>query len=90
MREAKARKREALGPRAAPWSPPALRRIVVVIDFDSGRPMMRMMQLWRGDRIDRYRVRTPRGDARNPAGWSKALVAVRKKMPRVAAQEIER
>lgn len=89
MRAAKARKREALGPRAAPWSPPDLRRIIVVIDFDSGRPMVRMMQLWRGDRIDRYRVRSSKGVAKRPIGWSKALAAVRKKMPRVSAQEIE-
>lgn len=83
MRAAKARKREEEGVEREPaWKPPALRRIVVVIDFDSGRPRVRMMQLWRGDRIDRYKARSPKGDAKSCAGWSRALAAVRKGMPR--------
>jgi hypothetical protein len=83
MRAAKARKREALGSREVPLSPPDLRRIVVVIDFDSGRPMMRMMQLWRSDRLDRYRVRTPRGESRRPVSWSNIAATLRKRFPRV-------
>lgn len=83
MRAAKQRKRIESGvERESARQSPDLRRIVVVIDLDSGRPMMRMMQLWRGDRADNYRARTPRGEARRPVGWSRALAAVRKGLPR--------
>ncbi|MGQ0621336.1 MAG: hypothetical protein ACT4QA_15665 [Panacagrimonas sp.] len=85
MRAAKARKRtESEAPYdSVPWTPPPLRRIVVVIDFDTGRPLIRMMQLWRSHRRDTYRVKTPRGESKRPVGWSRALTAVRKAMPRV-------
>ena len=89
MRAAKARLREqraaGLAPREPAWQPPKLRRIVVVIDFDSGQPIVRMMQLLRSHRIDTYRVRSPRGESKKPVGWSRALGAVRKALPRAIA-----
>lgn len=82
-RAAQERKRLESGDVREPaWSPPELRRLVVIIDLDSGRPLIRMAQLWRGDRIDTYRVRTPRGESRRDVGWSRVLAAVRKGMPR--------
>ncbi len=91
MRRAKAQRQaeraEVSGPRLH-WQPPELRKIIVVIDFDSGRPMMRMLQLWRGSRIDNYRIVSPKGAAKMPAGWSKVLGTVREKMPRVRAAEV--
>lgn len=86
MRAAKARKRIEGPPPDAPerWQPPKLRRIVVVIDLDTGKPIVRMMQLLRSSRIDSYRVRTPRGEARRPVGWSRALAVVRKALPRIS------
>lgn len=88
MRAAKARKhadRTADMPQR--WSPPALRRIIVVIDLDSGRPLVRMMQLWRGDRIDRFRVRSPSGESSAAVGWSRILARVRKAYPRTLRLE---
>lgn len=85
MRAAKARKQlegvDDLRPLA--WQPPPLRRILVVIDFDSGTPRIKMMQLWRSHRSDTYRVRTPRGESRRPMGWSRVLAVARKGLPRV-------
>lgn len=83
MRAAKERKRaEHAQPRPAPQQEPALRRIVVVIDLDSGQPLIRMAQLWRSNRRDTYHVRTPRGSSKRAVGWSRVLASVRKAMPR--------
>lgn len=86
MRAAKARKRLAGLPCDEPpvWQPPKLRRIVVVIDFDTGSPRIKMMHLLRANRIDLYRVRTARGESRKPVGWSRALSAVRKGYQRIS------
>lgn len=86
MRAAKARKRLEGLPcdRPEPWQPPKLRRIVVVVDFDSGTPKIKMMQLLRSSRIDLYRVRTPRGESRKAVGWSRAIATVRKGYQRVS------
>lgn len=86
MRAAKACKRlESSEPiRGEAWRPPKLRRIIVVIDLDSGRPMIRMAQLWRSNRIDTFNVRTPRGESRRPVGFSRVLASVRKGMPRAS------
>lgn len=89
MRAAKAGKRLALadvGQRAPAWQPPPLRRILVVIDFDTGTPRIKMMQLWRSSRSDTYRVRTPRGESRRPMGWSRVLAVARKGLPRIRAE----
>lgn len=67
------------------WQPPSLRRIVVIIDLDSGRPQIKMMQLWKSHRIDLYRVRTPRGESKKAVGWSRVTARVRKSYQRVSA-----
>lgn len=86
MRAAKARKRIEAGTSREPaWQPPDLRRIIVVIDLDSGTPRIKTMHLHRGDRIDSYRVHTAKGWSRGSVGWSRVLAAVRKRMPRAAA-----
>lgn len=83
MHEAKARKREGRGPHEPVWQPPELRRIVAIIDLDSGTPRVKVMHLYRGDRIDRYTVKTARGQSKGSVGWSRILETVRKGIPRV-------
>jgi hypothetical protein len=64
---------------------PRLRRIVVVIDFDLGRPMIRVWQLWKSKRIDCYRVRAPDGKVwPGRWGWARVLAEIRHAYIRVS------
>lgn len=82
MRRRKAELRIALAEERAPaWAPPAVRRIVAIIDLDSGRPMIRTLTLLRGDRADNYRVRTARGSSRRCYGWSAVMAVLRERLP---------
>jgi hypothetical protein len=82
MRAAKARNRiESGAPQSAPVQRPRLARIIVVIDYATGSPRVRMMQLWNTGRRRSHRVVTPRGVGKKPIGWSRALAIVRKAVP---------
>lgn len=76
--------------RPAQWRPPRLRRRITIEDFDGGEPVRHVVEMFRTNRIDSYRVEIdgsawmPRGAKR--IGWSRVLDWVRKAMPRLASQ----
>ncbi len=61
---------------------PELRREVIVIDYDSGRPITHTLHLYRTRRVDTYRIEAD-GKPWRCGGWSAALVGLRKAYPRV-------
>lgn len=61
---------------------PDLRRVISVTDHDSGEPVTHTMYLYRTARVDTYRIEID-GAFWKCAGWSAALVALRKAYPRV-------
>jgi len=64
------------------WIPPRLRRQIIVIDYDFGKPVVHKMKLYRTGRIDRYRIEVDGKHWKN-AGWSKAVEGIRKSFLRV-------
>lgn len=71
--------------RPAPGRPPdlpELRRVVTVVDYDSGQPVQHTLQLYRTNRIDSYRI-VADGKPWKRGGWTVALVGLRKAYPRV-------
>jgi hypothetical protein len=85
MRNAKAAKHATLaaeiGPRAAVFKPPALRRVVVVIDFDFGA-RVDVFRLYGTRRIDSYQVQhqaTPAGGM----GWARFCKRLTTHYPRL-------
>ena len=87
MRDAKARKREALaaeiGPRPAPFQPPDLRRVVIVIDYDF-EPVIDVYRLGNSGRIDSYQVSKNGADA-GRAGWANFCKRLSVHYPRVVS-----
>lgn len=84
-RAAKERKRlEGAAPDYCTWSPPRLRRQIIVIDYDFGKPVVHKMKLYRTGRIDRYRAEID-GQYWKNIGWSGALEGIRKSFLRVKA-----
>ncbi len=82
-RAAKERKRlSGEKPDYCEWSPPKLRRRVIIIDYDTGKPIVHKMDLMRSDRIDQYEIKID-GKLWKQAGWSKALEGIRKSFIRV-------
>lgn len=61
---------------------PALRRTVVVTDFDTGAPVVHELQLFKTRRVDTYRIEAD-GKAWRRGGWTAALRGRRKAYPRV-------
>ena len=61
---------------------PDLRREVIVIDYDTGRPVAHTLHLYRTRRVDTYRVEAD-GKPWKRGGWSKALEGLRKSYQRV-------
>ena len=60
---------------------PLLRRVIVVIDYDSGRPVEHRIELYRTRRVDVYRA-TADGQDWGLRGWSAVLEGLRKSLPR--------
>lgn len=93
QRDARARKLEAMrrgkdrarmerpAPGRAP-DLPELRREVVVIDYDTGQPIMHTLRMYRTRRVDTYRIEAD-GQPWKRGGWSAALEGLRKAYPRV-------
>lgn len=81
MQEGRARARMA---REAParWSPPDLRRRVVVEDYDSGQVVRTVIDLHATSRIDSYRVAIDGKPQPGRLGWSRVLGLLRMAMPR--------
>lgn len=61
---------------------PELRREVIVIDYDTGKPVTHTLHLYRTRRVDTYRVEAD-GKPWRCCGWSSALMGLRKAYPRV-------
>jgi hypothetical protein len=84
MRDARERRRlegqEPLYPRALP----ALRRTLIIIDYDFGRVEHRI-DLYRTRRIDCYRAVADGVVWKRSIGWSKVLAGLRVMFPRVRA-----
>lgn len=73
--------------RLAPDYPPALpdlRRRIVIEDFDFGH-QVHVLELFRTNRIDCYRVVADGVEWKRRIGWSGILAGLRKAMPRVCA-----
>ena len=68
--------------RGYPPDLPNLRREVIVIDYDSGKPITHTLHLNRTRRVDVYRVEAD-GQPWRCCGWSAALAGLRKAYPRV-------
>jgi len=83
-RAARERKRlENAAPRY-PHELPALRRTLIIIDYDFGRVEHRI-DLYRTRRIDCYRALADGVEWKRRIGWSKVLAGLRVKFPRVRA-----
>lgn len=85
MREAKAEKR-LVGP--IPERPPELpdlRRRLIVESFDFGH-QSHVLEFYKTNRVDCFRVLVDGKEWKKRIGWSKALEGLRKSVPRVSAQ----
>ena len=74
--------------RTAPEYPPILpdlRRRIVIEDFDFGH-RVHVLELFRTNRIDCYRVIADGREWRRRMGWSKILAGLRKSLPRLSSQ----
>jgi len=81
MRAGKERARMAQEP-VERWQPPALRRRLIVEDYDTGEVMRTVIDMHSTTRIDCYRV-TVNGIAQaGRPGWTRVLDLLRKAMPR--------
>ncbi|HYT15247.1 MAG TPA: hypothetical protein VEL80_02515 [Burkholderiales bacterium] len=84
MRDARERRRlEGAEPRY-PRELPALRRTLIIVDYDFGRVEHRI-DLYRTPRIDCYRAVADAALPLHTVGWSKVLAGLRVKFPRVRA-----
>jgi hypothetical protein len=83
-RAARERKRIEGAEPAYPHQLPALRRTLIIIDYDFGRVEHRI-ELYRTARIDCYRAVADGVEWKRRVGWSKVLAGLRLKFPRVRA-----
>lgn len=65
--------------------PPALRRRIVIEDWDFAH-RVHVLDLYRTSRIDCYRVVVDGKPWKDRIGWSAILAGLRKSMPRVGAE----
>lgn len=82
MRAAKERRRLEGAAPDYPAALPHLRRQVIIIDYDQGMDV-HMLNLYRSDRIDCYKVTADGEPWRERIGWARILEGLRKSMPRV-------
>lgn len=68
-----------------PHDLPRLRRVVIVIDYDQGEPVIETMRLYRTSRVDCYRAEVNGTTWRPRVGWSGVLEGLRKSFVRVAS-----
>ena len=76
---ARARMEREMPPR---WSPPDLRRRVIVEDYDTGEVRRTVFDLHATTRIDSYRVTIDGKPQPGRLGWSRILDRLRLAMPR--------
>ena len=77
--------RDPSDPERSDWHPPELRRVIAITDYDGPEPRSFRMELRRSNRIDCYDVWIDGELWETRIGWSRALAALRKALPRVAA-----
>lgn len=65
---------------------PALRRQIIIRDFDFGE-RIHTIDLYRTNRVDCYRVVADGVEWKKRIGWSQILAGLRKSMPRVGATQ---
>ena len=82
MREAKAHKRLSGPAQDYTHELPDLRRRIVIEDFDFGH-QVHVLELYRTNRVDCYRVIADGKEWKDRIGWSRILAGLRKSMPRV-------
>lgn len=63
---------------------PNLRRRIVIEDFDFGHHV-HVLELYRTNRVDCYRVVSDGVEWKKRIGWSRILSGLRKSLPRVSA-----
>jgi hypothetical protein len=64
---------------------PKLRRVVVVIDYDQGTPVIETMRLYRTNRVDSYCVEVNGSIWHKRIGWSGVCEGIRKSFIRLAS-----
>ena len=69
-----------------PVTLPALRRRITIETFDFGHDV-HVVELFKSDRIDCFRVEVDGKPWKERIGWSRLLEGLRKSMPRVGAVE---
>lgn len=69
-----------------PQSIPELRRVIEIIDYDSGEPITHKLELYKTDRIDCYKVLVDGKLWKKRIGWSNILAGIRKALPRLARE----
>lgn len=67
---------------------PDRRRVLIVIDYDTGEPLMQVIELFRSNRIDTYRAVVNGKPWRARIGWSRVLDRLRVALPRTCAQSL--
>ena len=81
MREAKERKRLEQGPREPTWTPPDLRREIIIVNHDNGE--VHNFRCYKTNRINQYRVVVDGRHWKDKIGFSGILAGIRKAMPPV-------
>lgn len=66
------------------WSPPEVRRVITITDFDAGERTV-SMELRRSDRIDCYDCYIDGTLWKKRIGWSRVQEWIRKAFPRIVA-----
>ncbi len=69
-----------------PQSIPELRRVIEIVDYDSGEPITHKLELYKTDRIDCYKVLVDGKLWKQRIGWSNILAGIRKALPRLARE----
>ena len=69
-----------------PQSIPELRKVIEIIDYDSGEPITHKLELYKTDRIDCYKVLVDGKLWKQRIGWSNILAGIRKALPRLARE----
>lgn len=82
MRAAKENNRINEKPPDRPFTPPELRRIIIIIDFDFGK-MVNIIRLYKTNRIDCYQAVVDGKIWKEKIGWTKVLEGIRKSFIRI-------
>ena len=69
-----------------PQSIPELRRVIEIIDYDSGEPITHKLELYKTVRIDCCKVLVDGKLWKQRIGWSNILAGIRKALPRLARE----